>query len=127
MIWSVAIAAGALVAAGVYLTMSRDLLRSAIGLSLLAAGANVVVFASGRLGNTDAPFVDPGLQRLSATAANPLPQALVLTAIVIGFSLTCLSVILVLAIRRRLGVADSAALQAAEGVPGPADEEETDE
>jgi len=126
-IWSVAIAAGALVGAGVFLTLSRDLLRSAIGISLLGSGANVVVFASGRLANTGAPFVDPGLQRLSATAANPLPHALVLTAIVIGFSLTCLSVILVLAIRQHLGVADSAALHAAEGVPNPADGDEDDD
>lgn len=114
MIWSVALAAAALVAAGTYLALSRDLLRSVIGISLIGAGANLVVVGSGRLTATAPPFVEPHLGQLPTAAANPLPQALVLTAIVIGFSLTCLSLVLVLAIRQRLGIADSAALCHAE-------------
>jgi multicomponent Na+:H+ antiporter subunit C len=51
-------------------------------------------------------------------AANPLPQALVLTAIVIGFSLTCFSLILVLAIVQRTGSRDSERLQVAEPPAG---------
>ena len=114
MIWAVAVAAGALVAAGVYLALSRDLLRAVIGVSLLGFAANLVVLSAGRLGATQPPIVPAGGTTLAATAANPLPQALVLTAIVIGFSLTCFSLVLVLALKQRVGVADSARLAAAE-------------
>jgi multicomponent Na+:H+ antiporter subunit C len=118
MIWSVAVAAGILVAAGVYLALARDLLRCVIGLSLLGAGVNLVVLASGRLGSNAPPFVASGLDRLATDVANPLPQALVLTAIVIGFSLTCFSMILVLALRQQ-GMAGSADLRSAEPPAGP--------
>jgi len=117
-IWAVAIAAGALVAAGVYLALSRSLLRMVIGISLMGFAANLVVLGAGRLGATEPPIVPGGDTTLAATAANPLPQALVLTAIVIGFSLTCFSLVLVLALKQRAGVADGARLAAAEPPAG---------
>lgn len=118
MIWPVAVAVAALIAAGVYLALSRDLLRAVIGISLVGAGANLVVLSAGRVG-ADAPAIVSEGAALPAAAANPLPQALVLTAIVISFSLTCFSLALVLAVRQRVGVADSALLRAAEPPPGP--------
>ena len=117
MIWTVALAAGALVAAGAYLALGRDLLRLAVGISLLGAGANLVVFGSGRADRVLPPFVDAGTAVLGPAVADPVPQALVLTAIVIGFSLTCVSLILVLAIRQQTGVADSGDLRSAEPRP----------
>jgi multicomponent Na+:H+ antiporter subunit C len=117
MIWTVALSAGTLVAGGVYLALSRDLLRTVVGVSLLSAGANLVVFSAGRLGPALPAFVAPGASALAEGTANPLPQALVLTAIVIGFSLTCFSLVLVLSIWHKVGVFDSAALRIAEPLP----------
>lgn len=114
MIWTVAVAAGALVAAGVYLALGRDLLRMAVGISLLGAGASLVVLSAGRADRVLPPFVEAGAASLGAGGADPVPQALVLTAIVIGFSLTCVSLLLVLAIRQQTGVADSDDLDSAE-------------
>lgn len=130
MIWAVALSAGALVASGAYLALSRDALRAVVGVSLIGAGANLVVLAAGRLDAVMPPFVVPdGASRLAEGAANPLPQALVLTAIVIGFSLTCFALTLVMAIRQRFGGTDSTELRAAEppagadGLPALPDDE----
>jgi multicomponent Na+:H+ antiporter subunit C len=116
MIWAIAIAVFATVAAGVYLALARDLLRCVIGISLIGAAANLVVFAAGRVGTMVPPVIPAGETVLSA-AVNPLPQALVLTAIVIGFALVCFSLVLVLALKSRTGIADSEALRLAEPPP----------
>ena len=118
MIWLVAVAVGALVAAGVYLALSRDIVRMVIGISLIGAGANLVVLGAGRLGAAVPAIVPAGERVLAAVASNPLPQALVLTAIVISFSLTCFSLCLVLAVSRSLGTVDSEGLDAAEPTAG---------
>ena len=107
---------GVTVAAGIYLTLSRDLLRAIIGISLIGTAANLVLFVTSRPGEIAPPVVPIGATILE-NAANPLPQALVLTAIVIGFSLTCFSLILVLAIIQRTGSRDSDLLVAAEPPP----------
>jgi multicomponent Na+:H+ antiporter subunit C len=96
MILAVALAIGTVVAAGTYLALSRDLLRCLIGLALLGNGINLLLFTSGRLGNGVPPIIDE-LETTLHNAANALPQALVLTAIVISFALLCFS--LVLAVR----------------------------
>ena len=116
MIWLVALGVFATVSAGVYLALSRRLLRCVVGISIMAAAANLVVLSAGRLGATAPPVIPDGL-RVLERAANPLPQALVLTAIVIGFALTCFSLVVVLAIQQRTGLADSDALRAAEPPP----------
>lgn len=88
----------ALVASGVYLLLSKDVLRCVIGLSMLGTAVNLVLFLSGRLGAVLPPIVPDG-QTVLLDAANPLPQALVLTAIVIGFALVCIALVLALALR----------------------------
>jgi multicomponent Na+:H+ antiporter subunit C len=116
MIVLLALGAAAIVSAGVYLALSRDVLRCVVGVSLIAAAANLVVLASGRPKSPRPPVIEEGLARLGDAAA-PLPQALVLTAIVIGFSLTCFSLVVVLALKQRTGVGDAHALRAAEPPP----------
>jgi multicomponent Na+:H+ antiporter subunit C len=116
-IWSIAVAVAALIAAGVYLALGRELLRAVVGLSLIGAGANLAVLAAGRVGSAVPAVVPPGDEVLAAAAANPLPQALVLTAIVISFSLVCFSLLLTLALAQQSGVADSRDLNAAEPRP----------
>ncbi len=80
-----ALTVGCLVAIGVWMLLDRSLLRVVLGLIVLGNGINLAVLVAGRLGSGAAAFV--AAAGAPALAANPLPQALVLTAIVIGFAL----------------------------------------
>ncbi len=117
MSWLLALSVGALLAAGVFLLLSRQLLRLVLGVSLVGSGVNLLLFAAGRIGPTAPPVVELGEQVLTG-AANPVPQALVLTAIVIGFALVCFSLILALAVQQAGGDADVDSLRDAEPPPG---------
>ena len=81
-------------AAAIYLTLSRDLYRIVIGLTLLGAAVNLVVFSAGRFASMQPPLLTSINEAPAAAAANPLVQALVLTAIVISFTLLCFSLLL---------------------------------
>ncbi|MFD2239083.1 NADH-quinone oxidoreductase subunit K [Aureimonas populi] len=81
----IAVSVGVLVAAGSYLMMSGRLLPYLFGLVLLSNAGNLAIFGSGRLTYARPPLVPEGAQALEL--ANALPQALILTAIVIGFGL----------------------------------------
>ncbi len=113
MIWVVAIAFGTVIAAGTYLALSRDALRCVIGVAMLGSGVNLLVFASGRL-QSHIPAIVPATQTQLTLAANPLPQALVLTAIVISFALLCFSLVLAARIVLERGDADLEELRFAE-------------
>lgn len=80
-----ALAVAILVAGGIYLLLQRGLIRVILGFVLLGHAANLLLIAAGGMGRRGAPLVgevDP------ATAADPLPQAFALTAIVITFGIT---------------------------------------
>lgn len=113
MIWAVALALGTVITVGTYLALSRDLLRCIIGLALLGNGINLLLFAGGRL-VSHAPPVIPAGEMVLGPAANPLAQALVLTAIVISFALLCFSLVLVLRIMQLAGSDDIEQLRTAE-------------
>jgi multicomponent Na+:H+ antiporter subunit C len=104
------------VTAGIYLALARDVFRAIMGLALLGAAANLVVFAAGRL-DSPLPAVVPLGESILRESANPLPQALVLTAIVIGFALVCYALVLVLRLMRDTGTDDAVALRVAEPRP----------
>ncbi len=83
-------AIGILVACGIYLMLRARTMDVVIGLTLLSYAVNLFLFSSGRLVSNAAALISP-----DATAyADPLPQALVLTAIVIGFGMTAFLVVL---------------------------------
>lgn len=109
---------GVLLAAALYLLMSRHLLRMVLGLLLLGNAVNLAIFVGGRLSSVVPPLVPAGATSL-ATSANPLPQALILTAIVISFSLVAYTVVLFERAHRALGTTDPDAMREAE----PASEE----
>jgi multicomponent Na+:H+ antiporter subunit C len=113
MIWVLAATVWVTLAAGVYLALSRDAFRIVIGLAVLGAAANLVLLGSGRVGSALPAIVPPG-QTLLGESANPLPQALVLTAIVIGFALVCISLVLLLRLIHAAGSDDALALRHAE-------------
>lgn len=89
-----AITIGVLVAASVYLMLSNHLLRFIFGLVLISNAANLTIFVAGRLTDGAPPLIPVGADS-PAIAANALPQALVLTAIVIGFGLFAFAIVLV--------------------------------
>ncbi|GGG31906.1 Na+/H+ antiporter subunit C [Chelatococcus composti] len=85
-------AIGALTAGGIYMTLRARTFPVIIGLALLSYAVNLFLFSMGRLTIDKPPIIDP-----SATDyTDPLPQALVLTAIVISFGMTALIVVLAL-------------------------------
>jgi len=100
MIWILTAALWFTLFAGVYLLLSRNLLRCLFGLMMMSSAINLLVFASGRVGNALPPVITESAQALTAQDVNPIPQALVLTAIVIGFALTCFSLMLAMALLR---------------------------
>jgi multicomponent Na+:H+ antiporter subunit C len=85
--------AAVLIGAGVFLVLSRALIRLIIGLSMIAYGANLSILLAGAGTAQDAP----PLLNIQGPYNDPLPQALILTAIVIGFGTTAL--LLVLSVR----------------------------
>ena len=76
---------GLFFAAAIYLMLSRHIVRILIGVSLLGNAVNLLLFVAGRVTREVPPVIASG-DMLPASAANPLPQALILTAIVISFS-----------------------------------------
>lgn len=101
----IALVIGVLVSCGVYLLLRARTFPVILGLTLLSYGVNLFIFVMGRL-RTGAPaVVGKGDVSLSNTLnfADPLPQALVLTAIVIGFAMTAFLLVLALRARAELG------------------------
>lgn len=117
--WLLALAIGVCGGAAVWLILARDLLRVVVGLALAGTAVNLFVLMAGRVGAGLPAILADGETVLAATAANPLPQALVLTAIVIGFAFVCFALVLVLAILARRPAGDVAALSDAEPGVGP--------
>jgi len=87
---------GVLVGTGLYLMLQRTLLRVVFGLMLFSNAANLIIFAMGRVRRAAPPLIPDGVEAPSAdyVIANPLPQALVLTAIVISFGLIAFALVL---------------------------------
>lgn len=105
---------GVLVAASVYLMLARSLMRFLFGLILLSNAANLAIFVAGRLVPGTPPLVPDGLDQPATLAANALPQALVLTAIVIGFGLFAFALILAVRAFRSLGTLNTDDMRVAE-------------
>ncbi|MCL3859543.1 sodium:proton antiporter [Actinotalea sp. K2] len=82
---TLALTIGILVTGGVYLLLQRGMVRIVLGFVLLSHAVNLLLLSSGVTSRRDAPLMD---RADPATAADPLPQAFVLTAIVIAFAIT---------------------------------------
>ena len=89
-----ALVVGCLYAAGIYMMLRRSLFKLVLGLGLLSHGANLLIFTVGGLTRGQPPVVTPGAAVPAAPSADPLPQALILTAIVIGFAVLAFSLAL---------------------------------
>ena len=103
MLLVLALTTGCLVTAGCYLLLRRNLVKLLFGLVLLGHAANLLIFTLGGLVRGAASVVPPGASAPRHESADPLPQALVLTAIVIGFGMTAFLVALALRALADLG------------------------
>ena len=99
-----AILVGALYAAGLFMMMRRSIVKLLIGLALLSHAANLLVFTSGGLTRARAPVIHEGAE--AAAMADPLPQALVLTAIVISFAVLAFTLVLIQRAYQTVGADD---------------------
>ncbi len=85
---------GGLFAAGLYMMMRRSIVKLVLGLVLLGHGANLLIFTAGRLTQGRPPLIEEGQYVLEQPYADPLPQALILTAIVIGLGVQAFAIVL---------------------------------
>jgi multicomponent K+:H+ antiporter subunit C len=95
----IALAIGVMAGAGVWLLLRPRTFQVLIGLSLLSYAINLFIFSVGSLSVNREPIIRPGLASTLADYTDPLPQSLVLTAIVIGFATTALFLVVLLALR----------------------------
>ncbi len=116
-----ALLVGLLFAAAIYLILSRALIRVLLGIVLLGNAVNLLIFVAGRLTQATPPIVPRGLGSPLGPVANPLPQALILTAIVIGFAMFAFLVVLAMRAYQSLDADDTDHMRLAEpeGEPRP--------
>ncbi len=81
-----AILVGALFTVAIYLFLSKHIISELMGAAILGNAVNLLIFTAGRVTREVPPIIGGDTDTLSNAAANPLPQALILTAIVISFS-----------------------------------------
>lgn len=89
-----AIMTGFLYAAGIFLMLRRSLVRLIIGIILLGNGANLLIFLVGGVVKGKPPIIPESAKYLGGAYADPVPQALILTAIVISFGLQAFAIVL---------------------------------
>jgi multicomponent Na+:H+ antiporter subunit C len=89
-----AIVAGALYATGLYLMLRRRLAQLIIGIGLLSNGSNVLIFTAAGVTRGAPPLIPAGAAGPTAAFADPVPQSLILTAIVIGFGVLAFALVL---------------------------------
>jgi multicomponent K+:H+ antiporter subunit C len=98
-----AIGIGVFAGSGVWLLLRPRTFQVIIGLSLIACSVNLFIFSMGRLRMGAAPILDTSAAIDPAAYTDPVPQALVLTAIVIGFATTALFLVVLLVSRGLTG------------------------
>lgn len=118
-----AIVAGVLYASGLYLMLRRRLAQLIIGLSLLSNGSNILILSAAGVTRSKPPLAIEGVPL--EEFADPVPQSLILTAIVIGFGVLAFSLVLAHRVQRSSGSDDIDAMgpdsaAASPGRPGPA-------
>ncbi len=90
-----AIVIGVLFGSGIYMILRRSIVKLILGLGLVSHAINLTIFASGNVSRDGPPVIREGETVLSGSFANPLPQALILTAIVIGLASTAFALVLI--------------------------------
>ncbi len=120
------IAIGVLFSTGIYMMLRENLVRVIIGVILLSNSVNLLLLTMGRLTRNRPPLIEEGKKTIEAPA-NPLPQALILTAIVIGFGLLAFSLVLAVRAYHHEGTLNTDAMRTAEPLYPDEMEEPEDE
>ena len=98
----------------IYLMLSRHSVRMLLGIAVLGNAVNLLLFTAGRLTREVPPIIGAGMDTLPPGTANPLPQALILTAIVISFSFFCFLLVLTWRAFQELNTDDTDEMRMAE-------------
>ncbi|AJD40522.1 Na+/H+ antiporter subunit C [Rhizobium sp. SEMIA 4085] len=109
-----AILVGLFFSAAIYLLLSKFSIRIMLGIAILGNAVNLLLFTAGRLTREVPPIIPAGLDALPAGAANPLPQALILTAIVISFSFLAFLLVLTYRAYQDIGTDNTDEMRVAE-------------
>jgi multicomponent Na+:H+ antiporter subunit C len=115
---ALAVLVGLMVACSVWLMLSGHLMRFLFGIGLLSNAVNLAIFAVGRLSWAAPSLVPPGALVPEPGVGNALPQALILTAIVIGFGLFSFALAVIYRARAVFGTVEGDAIRAAEPEDG---------
>lgn len=97
---------GLLYSTGIYLMLRRSMVKLLLGLLLLGNGANILIFLMGDLSKGSPPIIGDAEKSLTDSYADPVPQALILTAIVISFALQSFAIILLKKVYKSTGSDD---------------------
>lgn len=114
-----AIVVGILFAISTYLLLSGSLIRLILGIFVLGNATHLLIFVAGRLTREVPPLIAAGRKTAEAGIANPLPQALILTAIVISFSLFAFLLVLTYRAYQEFQSVDTDMMRDAEPEPDP--------
>jgi len=101
-----AVVIGLLYTAGVYLLLRRSIVKLMLGIMFFSHATNLLIFVSGGLQKGQPQFANDGVHAVSANPTDPLPQALILTAIVIGFGMTAFFLALMYRFYQTMGTED---------------------
>lgn len=111
---------GALFAVSIYLLLSKHIIRVLMGVAILGNAVNLLIFTAGRLTREVPPIIAHDAETLTRDAANALPQALILTAIVISFSFFAFLLVLGYRAFQELETDNTDEMRVAEPVDEPA-------
>lgn len=114
-----AIAIGSLYASGVYLMLQRSVPRIILGLTLLTNATNLLIFTTGGLTRARPPLIPSNAKKPIEAIADPMPQALILTAIVIGFGVLAFMMVLAYRSYQIVGVDDLDDMRATDALVSP--------
>jgi multicomponent Na+:H+ antiporter subunit C len=112
-----AVVVGGLYAAGIYLMLRRNLGQLILGLALITNAANLLIFTAAGLTRGNPPLVPEDLLTPETAVADPLPQALILTAIVIGFAVLAFALVLAFRTYQTVGTDDLDEMKATDELP----------
>mgnify|MGYP000067692913 CR=1 FL=1 len=105
---------GLFYAVAIYLMLSQHIIRVLLGIVIFGNAVNMTIFTAGRIVREVPPIIPAGAERIESVVANPLPQALILTAIVISFSFFAFLLVLAYRAYQELGTDDTDEMRVAE-------------
>ncbi|MEY1637958.1 NADH-quinone oxidoreductase subunit K [Tenuifilum osseticum] len=111
-----AILTGLLFAAGLYLMLHKDMIKLIIGIMMMGYATNLFIFLIARITRGVPAIIDQGKEVLTPPFADPIPQALMLTAIVIGFGIQAFAIVLIRKVYKVTGISNMEQLNSSEKI-----------